>query len=88
MRSGETKPEQIKVKEKRKQLPNTMAGDQEHKETELQSLMLSIKAELGALRADFNKHSGETKQEIAKLTLEVKGMQAEIESTIGEISAA
>lgn len=91
LRSGETKFEQIKTKtkRKRKQMPKTMAGDQTNiKETDLQSLMLSIKDELGAFRDDFNKHSGETKQEIAKLMLEVKGMQAEIKSTKGEIMAA
>lgn len=91
MRSGETKFEQIKTKtkRKRKQMPKTMAGDQTNiKETDLQSLMLSIKDELGAFRDDFNKHSVETKQEIAKLMLEVKGMQAEIKSTKGEIMAA
>lgn len=84
LRSGETTTEKINVKpkaqRKRKQKAKTMAGEQAE-DMNLQSLMLSIKSELDVFRADFNKHAGETKQEIAKLTLEVKGMQEEIKNT-------
>lgn len=91
LRSGDTKPEQVKAKNKRKRKPrpNTMAGEQtEGTATDLKSLMLIIKDELGAFRADFNKNSAETRSEIEKLTTEVKGMQAEISRTNGEIVAA
>lgn len=83
LRSGETAIEKINAKPKAqrkcKQKAKTMVGGQTE-ETDLQTLMLSIKAELGAFRADFNKHAGETKQEIAKLTQEVKGIQEEIKN--------
>lgn len=66
-----------------------MAGEQtESAEFDLKSLILIIKDELGAFRADFNKNSTETRHEIEKLTLEVRGMQAEIKRTNDEVVAA
>lgn len=90
LRSGETTEKKIKKpksQQKSKQRKNMAAGEQPA-ETDMQTLMMAIKSEITAFRQDFNKNAEETKQEIGKLTREIKGIQEEVKDTKKEVIEA